>query len=43
MVKDCLDTHIVNPKTKRCVSRKGKIGREIIGKSNDCDIHQLPK
>lgn len=41
MTKDCLDTHIINPKTKRCVSRKGKIGRQIINKSNDCHENQV--
>ena len=27
--KKCAETQIRNPKTKRCVSKKGKIGLEI--------------
>lgn len=41
MTKHCLDTHILNQKTKRCVSRNGKLGRKILGKFNDCDEHQV--
>jgi hypothetical protein len=45
IANDCPDGQIRNPKTKRCVSKKGKIGLEILKniKVDDKKNHQLQK
>ena len=30
MLKECPDRTILNPKTKRCVKKDGKIGKEVL-------------
>ncbi len=42
-MKPCLDTHIRNPATKRCVKKTGKIGRALVpSSSSSSSAQQIP-